>query len=140
MSSFSVNIYIIFLYDWCSSYMLFMVIVPWISLLYIITYNHWILISFILFFGFWDQVLCGLFLHWRRRCTSINLASMHGHIWFWLWCSHSHPLLLPISLKEFFGNSSLLKHPSCLPGALAHRCAHPFVHSQKEKIKRVSFW
>lgn len=28
------------------------------------------------------QVLCGSFLHWRRRCTSINLGSMLGHTWY----------------------------------------------------------
>lgn len=61
---------------------------------------------YIFSFGSCDQALCGLFWHWRRRCTSISLASMHGYIWFWLWYSLSHPLLWPISLKEFFGNFS----------------------------------
>lgn len=41
------------------------------------------------FYPYWFQVSCGLFSHWRKKCISINLASMHGHTWFLLWCLRS---------------------------------------------------
>ena len=53
------------------------------------------------------QVLCGLSLHWKRRCTSINLANMLGHTWFWLWCLHNQHLQWLIFLKEYSGKTTL---------------------------------